>query len=255
FHGGEVVVDFGGLHPALYTLGLLDRARAAGALVAGGTPVTGIRSDGDGFTVATAAGAVRARDVIVATNGYSGPATPWMRRRVIPIGSQLIATEPLAPEVMARVMPKGRMMGDTRKLHHYFRPSPDGRRMVFGGRVTRSGLRATAQQLHGRMVGMFPQLDGVRVTHTWAGKVAFTFDTLPHIGVHGGVHYAMGYCGTGVAMATYLGHKAARRVLGAADAATAFDGLAFPTRPLYTGHPWFLPAALAVLGLRDRMGP
>jgi glycine/D-amino acid oxidase-like deaminating enzyme len=254
YFGGEIVGNFGGLHPAMYNLGLLDRVRQEGTTVAGRTTVTGIRRESDGFTVATSAGDVRAGDVIVATNGYSGASTRWLRRRVIPIGSQMIVTEPLASETMARLMPKNRMMGDSRRLHRYYRPSPDGRRLIFGGRVTNPDLRACGALLYRHMTDLFPVLSDVRITHTWSGNIAFTFDTLPHVGVHDGVHYAMGYCGTGVAMATYLGHKIAQRVLGSKDAPTAFDGLRFPTRPLYGGHPWFLPLAMFCYGLQDRLG-
>ncbi len=254
YHGGRVVHRDGGLHPALFHQGLLDRATAAGVVVAAGTPVTGVAREGGGVTVATGRGSLVARDVIIATNGYTGRATPYFRRRLVPLGSFIIATEPLATEVMARLMPKRRMLTDTKKILYYFRPSPDGRRILFGGRAAhgKCDLRASGARLRRFLIGVYPELEDVRITHSWTGNIAFTFDRLPHTGVHDGVHYAMGYCGSGVVMATYLGHKTAQRVLGEKDAATPLDGRAFPTMPLYGGVPWFLPLVGAYYRLADR---
>ena len=254
YHGGRVLPHDGGLHPALYHQGLLDRVLAAGAAVAAHTPVTGVVREREGFTVVTSRGRIAAREVIVATNGYTGKATPWFRRRLIPVGSFIIATEPVAPETMARLMPKRRMLTDTKKILYYFRPSPDGRRILFGGRAAygNAGLRVAARRLHGFMTGVYPELEGLRVTHSWTGNVAFAFDRLPHTGAHDGLHYAIGYCGSGVVMATYLGHKTAERVLGRADAGTPLTDRAFPTMPLYTGTPWFLPLVMLYYRLADR---
>ena len=91
------------------------------------------------------------------------------------------------------------------------------------------------------------------MSHCWDGFFGFSFDQLPHIGAHDGVHYALGYCGTGIPLGTYLGHKLALRVLGAAGAETAFDERRFPTIPLYTGEPWFLPALVRYYAFRDSL--
>ncbi len=91
------------------------------------------------------------------------------------------------------------------------------------------------------MRDVFPELAKTRITHAWTGNVAFTFDHLPHIGVEGGLHYAAGCQGSGVAMASWIGHQAALKIAGAANERVALDGLPFPTRPLYRGDPnWFL---------------
>jgi glycine/D-amino acid oxidase-like deaminating enzyme len=196
---------------------------------------------------------VRARDVIVATNGYTGTLTPWLRRRVIPIGSYIIATEPLDPEVMDRLFPTQKVVSDTRKVVYYYRPSPDRTRIVFGGRVTSgetSPLRSGGM-LRADLIGIFPELKDVRISHSWMGFVAYTFDELSHIGKHDGVHYAMGYCGSGVGMASYLGTRIGQQVLGLEEGRTALDGFRFQTRPLYSGKPWFLPMAVAYYRWRD----
>ena len=91
------------------------------------------------------------------------------------------------------------------------------------------------------MVQRFPQLAGVRVTHNWMGNLAFAFDHLPHMGEIDGIHYAMCCNGSGVAMLGWLGQQSARKMLGGGNQVNAFDGRPFPTKPLYTGNPWFLP--------------
>ena len=255
YHGGRIIPKNAGVHPALYHQGLLDRARGAGVTVAPRSPVTDIARGLDGFTVTTPRGRVRARDVIVASNGYTGPVTQDFRRRLIPIGSYMIATEPLPPETMRRLFPNNRMIADTKKVLYYFRPSPDRTRVLFGGRaaVWETDTKVSGRTLHRYLTGVFPDLADVKITHSWTGNVAFTFDRLPHAGVRDGIHFAMGYNGSGVAMATYLGHKTAQRILGKPEGRTAFDDLEFPAPAWYSGTPWFLPLVAAWYRLQDRI--
>jgi len=255
YFGGVVFENHASLDPGRFHQGLLERALAAGALVVPYCPVTGVGHSGPGFVVNTGRGVVRARDVVIATNGYTGAITPWLRRRVVPIGSYIIATEPLPPAVMDRLMPSERIVSDSRKVVHYYRPSPDRTRILFGGRVTSGETRARkgATLLHHNLVALFPELSRTRISHSWMGFVAYSFDTLAHVGRHDGVYYAMGYCGSGVSMASYLGTRIGQQVLGLAAGRTAFDGLRFPARPLYHGKPWFLPAAVSWYCLRDRL--
>jgi glycine/D-amino acid oxidase-like deaminating enzyme len=175
---------------------------------------------------------------------------------VIPIGSYIIATEPLDATVTARLIPKARVISDTRRIVVYYRLSPDRRRLVFGGRVAlmETDPRVTAPHLHAEMTAIFPELEKVRITHSWAGFVAYTFDTMPHLGKwRDGVHYAMGYCGSGVSLATYFGTRIGQKVLGLKEGRTALDEIEFPTRPFYTGIPWFLAPTLMWYRFRDRM--
>jgi glycine/D-amino acid oxidase-like deaminating enzyme len=254
YHGGAVYAQHAALDPARYHQGLLDRALAAGAEVAARCPATHIERDGTRFRVTTPSGVVSARNIIIATNGYTGALTPWFRRRVIPIGSYIIATEPLPPALMAQLMPKGRVVSDTRKLVYYYRPSPDRRRILFGGRVAykETDPKVSAPLLHAEMVRIFPELAATRITHSWVGFVAYTFDTMPHIGVEDGLHYAMGYCGSGVSLASYLGMRMGQQLLGLKEGRTALDGLTFETRPLYFGDPWFLGASIMYYRWADR---
>jgi glycine/D-amino acid oxidase-like deaminating enzyme len=248
YHGGLVYLQHAAVDPARYHRGLLDRVVAAGAVIVPDCQVEAIARQGRGFRVTTARGAVEAQNVIVATNGYTGKVTPWLRRRVIPIGSYIIATEPMPAETMARILPTDRMVTDTRRVIYYYRASPDRRRMLFGGRVSwnETDPRVSAPRLKREMVRLFPELADVRVSHSWMGFVAYTFDKLMHTGEHEGVHYAMGYCGSGVAMASYLGMKLGQKVLGRREGQTAFDGLTFQSRPYYFGYPWFLATSIGV---------
>lgn len=256
YHGGMVVEMAGALHPARYVRGLAAAAARAGAILQGGVRVSAITPEGDGFRIATPAGEVRARAVLSATNGYSlGGPNAWLARRLIPVGSYIIATEELPAATMRRLFPNARMISDSRRVLNYFRPDPDGTRVLWGGRASFSPTspEAAAPVLHRMMTEVFPELAGTRITHSWTGNVAFTFDFLPHIGVHDGVHFAAGCQGSGVAMQTWLGHQVALKMLGRANKPSAFDGLPFPTLPLYAGSPWFLPIVGEWYRLRDRI--
>jgi glycine/D-amino acid oxidase-like deaminating enzyme len=253
YYGGVILPRHGALHPARYHAGLLAQVKAAGAVIIDRCKALTITRETGGFKVETARGWIATRDVVIATNGYTSTLTPWLRRRVIPIGSYIIATEPLSLDLARSLVPKGRVVSDTRKVVYYYRLSPDGRRMVFGGQVASVGTnpRSSAPRLHAAMSNLFPELASARISHSWLGFVAYTFDELPHLGVVNGMHYAMGYCGSGVSLASYFGMRIGQRVLGAAEGLTALDDLSFQTRPLYTGNPWFLGAAVAYYQLRD----
>ncbi len=255
YFGGVVYPRHASLHPARFHQGLLAQALEAGITMVQHCAATAMSHDGSRFRVGTDRGPILARDVIVASNGYTGALSPWLRRRVIPIGSYIIATEPLEPDLVSRLIPRNRVVSDTRELVYYYRASPDRRRILFGGRVSlkESDPRRSAPRLHAEMARLFPELRETRISHSWVGKVAYTFDTLAHIGKHEGIHYAMGYCGSGISMASYLGMRLGQQVLGRGEGGTAFDGLGFETRPFYQGDPWFLAPSVAYYRWRDRL--
>ena len=255
YHGGVLIEPAGGLDPARFHAALRDRARAAGALLHGHAGVLRVSRSAAGFALETARGALQAAEVIVATNGYTGPLTPELQRRVVPVSSYIIATEELPLELTRRLSPNDRMFVDGNRLLAYFRLAPGGRRVLFGGRVSLRDVdeRQSALGLLRRMVRIWPELDGCRISHSWKGALAFTFDRLPHMGMSAGAHFAMGCNGSGVAMAAYLGHQLAQKLLGRTNRPCPFDGLDFPTRPLYHGRPWFLPAVGAWYRWRDAL--
>ena len=254
YFGGVVFPNHASINPGAYHRGLLNTVIAAGAHVTGRCHVDGLRRENDGFVLSTSKGQVRARDVILATNGYTTNLTPWLQRRVIPIGSYIISTEELPAELVNNLFPTNRIASDTCKVVYYFRTSPNRKRILFGGRVSarETDPLISGPLLYADMCRIFPDLKGYKISHSWSGTVAYTFDELAHTGVHNGVHYAMGFCGSGVSMAGYLGMRMGQKVLDQAAGQTAFDGLPFPTRPLYHGHPWFLPATVAYYRWRDR---
>jgi glycine/D-amino acid oxidase-like deaminating enzyme len=253
YYGGMVVERSANLHPALYYKGLLDACRARDVPVCARAPVTKITGRDSGWLVQTTRGAVRADEVVIATNGYTGDITPELKRRVVPLASHIIATEELPPDLAASLIPKRRTLSDTRRVLCYYRMSPDGRRMIFGGRARFTPVtpERSAPILHRFMTDRFPQLRGTRITHAWTGNVAFTLDALPHMGRQDGMHYLMGCNGSGVAMMTYLGWQTARKIAGVANRQSAFDTEEFPTHRLYSGNPWFLPAIGGWYRLRD----
>lgn len=259
YFGGAITPGFGGLQPAKLHSGVLAAARRAGVALHGNREAVEVARSptGAGMLVRLADGTVlKAGKVLIATNGYSGGLLPWVKRRVIPIATQMLATEELPPDLAHALVPNRRMVLDTRKLVLYFRLSPDGRRMVFGGRasITQTDPIQTLPRLYEMMLSVYPQLAGTRVSHAWSGTVAYTFDELPHLGEHDGIHYCMGYCGSGVSLSIYYGTRIGRKLAGLPGGETALDGLPFQTRPLYTGRPWFLPMAVAWYAMMDKLG-
>lgn len=254
YHGGAVLPGDACVHPGLYHQGLLDRVRSAGVAVVPFTKVVGLERERQRVVVNTERGEISAGDVIVATNGYTTEATPEYHPRIQPVGSAIIATEPLAPELIERIMPRGRVIGETRRVFYYYRACPERRRVLFGGRTSSVGNRpADFAHLYRGMLEIFPDLAGTKVTHCWTGYTGYTRDTLPHAGKHDGIHYAMGYCGSGVARASYLGRKLALKLLGDNDGKTAWDEHVFKPFLFPAATRALLPGAVAFMRLRDRL--
>ncbi len=255
YHGGVVYPRHGCLDPGRYHHGLLNCARAAGADLISHCAVRHIATPAAGqpIHITTTRGRISADHVIIATSGYTSGVTPWQRRRIIPIGSYVIATEALPAAQVARLIPSARVVTDTRRLVVYYRACPQGRRMIFGGRVSLREChpRHSAARLHGEMTRLFPALKSTRISHSWMGWVGYTFDKMPHFGVHRRLHYSMGYCGSGISLSCYLGMRTARKVLGHRDAATALERAPFPSRPYYRRRPWFLAPTLFYYRWRD----
>jgi glycine/D-amino acid oxidase-like deaminating enzyme len=254
WYGGMYTGEAGSIHPSLYHRGLVDLCIDAGVTLVAKNRVLGIVHE-DGFKrVVTERGAWRAREVVLATNGYTDALSPWHRRRLMPISSTVAASEPLGAEAVREILPKLCPVIDTRRVICYLRPAPDGESILFGGRArfTPLGPAESARILHAQLVEMFPRMRGIKVTHAWSGFMGFTFDFMPKIGMREGVHYALG-CngGCGIVMMSWLGRQVARKLLGGAPQPSAFEGLEFKTRPFYSGKPWFLPVVGNWWRLRD----
>lgn len=255
YHGALLIEDYGGLHPGKYHRALREAARARGAVLASHAPVLGIARDGAGFVLQTGRGSLRAREVVMGTNGYTDALVPALRRGVVPVQAYVIATAPLPPGMAARIVPHRRMMSDTQRDLFWMRPSPDGTRMIFGARpgVLEREPRRAAPRLHRMMCGVWPELREVPVDHCWTGNVGMTADYLPHMGTHDGVHYALGCNGSGVAMMSYLGYQTARKLLGRQNRPCAFEGTEMPALPALARGPWLVPLAAGWYRLRDRL--
>ncbi|WP_161594549.1 NAD(P)/FAD-dependent oxidoreductase [Marimonas lutisalis] len=244
--GGIYFPRHGAVQPRLAHDAMKARAMAAGVEICAECGVHGITPEGDGFRLSTEKGSTWARRVVWAGNGYTGRVMPWLARRIFRIPSFIIATEELAPGVIDRLAPGRRMMVETRARHSYFRPSPDGKRILFGGRAALVPIshEEAAKRLQRTMTEIWPEAAEWKLTHSWQGFVGFTFALTPHVGSHEGVHFAYGYCGNGVALSPWLGRKAALRAMGDSEGATAFAEMPVQSRFYHWGGwPWFMHLA------------
>jgi glycine/D-amino acid oxidase-like deaminating enzyme len=252
YHGGMVDEISAGVNPARYVAGLGCAAAKAGAEIHEKTRVNGLeratREGVSGWKVTTSRGVLWAKDVLVATSGYTSGVTPTLQKKIIPIGSFIIVTDVLRKELARELNPHGRMIYDSKNYLYYYRLTPD-RRLLFGGRAAffpenENTVRKSVRILRKGMISVYPQLRGVKVEFVWGGTLDFAFDIMPHAGRMDGMYFSVGYAGHGVAMATLLGKRMAEAILTGRDE-NPFAGIPFPGAPLgmYNGKPWFLPFA------------
>jgi len=251
--GGIVLPRIHLLDPHRYHAGLLSAALAAGVTVCEDTRLLSYRDEEAGLSLRTDRGTVGARHLVLATNGYTGGESPWLRRRLIPVKSWIVATEALSEATVKRIMPRNRSVSDTNSLLVYYRLSPDRKHLLFGGRPNYSdaSARNAAKKLQSYFVRLFPELRTAGLTHCWEGAIAYTFDHMAHIGAQGQIRYAGGYCGAGIVLGTWFGYHTAQAVVTGQPSASAFEQLSSPTRPFYYGRPWFLPIVQAWYQGRD----
>jgi glycine/D-amino acid oxidase-like deaminating enzyme len=260
YYGGIVDTASAGLNPARYVSGLGQAALNAGALIYENTRVENIERSSQngrpGFQIASSRDRIFADNVFIGTSGYTSSATPALRKKIIPIGSFIIATEPLPGALARELSPRNRVIYDSKHYLHYYRLTPDNR-MLFGGRAaffpeTKDTIRRSAAILRHGMIEVYPQLRETKIDYAWGGTLDFCFDTMPHAGQMDGIYFALGYAGHGVAMATYLGTKFAEQISsGVSD--NPYGDIPFPGAPLglYDGRPWFLPFAGAYYKVLD----
>ena len=248
YHGALLDECSGGLNPAQYVAGLAQAAEKAGASLHARARVIRLERTGNRFHVETERGMLRAEQVLVGTSGYTGNVTKKLQKKVIPIGSFIIATERLSDALVRELVPNGRMIFDSKHYLNYFRLWDN--RMIFGGRAaffpeTSGTVQRSADILRREMIQVYPQLKDVRIDYVWGGTLDFAFDMMTHTGEVDGIYYSLGYAGHGVAMATYLGRTVAESMLKGDIKQHPFNLVPFPTAPLglYNGFPWFLPLA------------
>lgn len=245
FHGGLVFPRSAHMHMGRFGVGLAEAAARAGAAIHENAAVTGLeRLKGQAHRVVTTRGTIEAGQVLLATGASRQGPFAWLRRRIVPVGSFIIATEPLSAELAASIMPTRRTATTTMNIGNYFRLTPDNR-LIFGGRA-RFALSSPASDaksgeiLKARMLELFPQLSATRIDYCWGGLVDMTADRLPRAGERDGLFYATGYSGHGTQMSVHMGQIMAR-VMGGDGAANPLAGLDWPVVPGHFGRPWFLP--------------
>ncbi len=248
YHGALVDDVSGGLNPAQFVTGLADAAEKAGANLCARARVNRLRRGENRFVLETERGALSAESILVATSGYTGNVTQKLQKKIIPIGSFIIATERLSDELAHELSPKNRMIFDFKYYLNYFRLWDN--RMIFGGRAAffpenKNTIAQSGEILRREMIQVYPQLKDVKVEYVWGGTLDFAFDQMTHVGELDGVHYSLGYAGHGVAMGTYLGKTVAEAMLNGNIKEHPFAKFDFPNAPLglYDGRPWFLPFA------------
>ena len=248
YHGGLLDEVSGGLNPAQYVTGLAGAAERAGATLHARARVNKIERSKELFVLETERGRLSAESVLVATSGYTGNATKNLQKKVIPVGSFIVATEKLSDDLVKELIPKGRMIFDFKHYLNYFRLWDN--RMIFGGRAaffpeTSNTIQRSAEILRREMIQVYPQLKDTKIEYVWGGTLDFTFDMMTHVGEVDGIYYSLGYAGHGVAMATYLGKTVAEAMLKGTIKEHPFASFSFPDAPLglYNGFPWFLPFA------------
>jgi glycine/D-amino acid oxidase-like deaminating enzyme len=260
YFGGMVDETSAGVNPARYVHGLAKAALRRGACLFDHAPVTRVARSSNGasgsFRIETPRGSLTAKEVLLASGAYTTAATPALRKKVIPIGSYIIATEILSDQLAAELSPRNRMIYDSKHFLHYYRLTPDNR-MLFGGRAaffpeSETTVRKSAELLRQGMVEVYPQLRDTKVEYVWGGTLDFAFDIMPHSGKIDGMHFAVGFAGHGVAAATWMGAKLASIIAGDPDD-NPFSQIAFPAAPvgLRSGNPWALPLAGAYYRILD----
>lgn len=246
YHGGILFPEHGAVHPAMYFQGMLNAVLRREIPVVSHCPALSFEKQGAKYRIETQRGTIHADKIILATNGYTSSPFGWFARRVFPLPSFLITTEVLSANLISELAPGRRMMVETRAQSSYFRISPDGSRLIFGGRaamVDIDPLKA-AKRLHRTMCQVWPALHDVKLSHVWTGNTGYSFAHIPHVGERDGIHFAMGYSGRGTVMAPFLGAKAGWQAVGDERGNTPYSKTKFAPRWFHPGgQPLFLQAS------------
>jgi len=255
FHGGLLQTSSAHLHVGKFGVGLAEAAARCGVRFYESAPVTGLeRQPGGAWRVTTPRGSLDAAQALVATGGSGSGPFGWFRRRIVPVGSFIVVTEPLDPARLDRLLPNRRNYVTSKNIGNYFRATADNR-LLFGGRArfAMSNVKSDRESGHilrDSLARAFPEFADVRIDYCWGGSVDMNADRLPRAGQHKGLYYSMGYSGHGVQMAVHMGQIMAD-VMAGNDHANPWGELTWPPIPGHFGKPWFLPAVGAYYRLLD----
>jgi glycine/D-amino acid oxidase-like deaminating enzyme len=230
YFGGQFYQDHGSVHPRKFHYGLLKLALKAGVKVFGNRPVIKVsqlsKLKQSGFDVVTSNSTIQCKQVLMATNGYTRPnLSKYLSRRVLPVPSFVITTVDIGKDKVKSLLPGGHCIVETRKRYCYYRPTPCGKRIMLGTRAAMHSISAeeALPTLRKMLIEIFPSLADVEISHCWTGFTGFSFSQLPNLSNNKGIYSALGYCGNGVAMAPYLGHMAAMKMLNPNQKVTVFE--------------------------------
>lgn len=259
YMGGMLIPDAATLNPAKYQFGLAKIAQKIGVKLLQRARMVDVRPNGSGLSVQVdSIGAIKTSHLLLATNAESGTFSENrllrnLARSLIAVPAFGVVSKPILPERLDGIIKGARIFGDTRKVLNYFALLPGGRRLIYSARA--GFLEGTTADKAGRIVAdfedRFPGIRGIGVDYFWSGRFVITGDLIPHTGSAGNVHWMVGCCGTGITMASYLGHKVARRILRANDAHTVFE-LPLPQMPSWRRHPGLFGATIRAYRVYDK---
>jgi glycine/D-amino acid oxidase-like deaminating enzyme len=254
FYGGLLQKHGGQMHMGKFAAGLATAAVRQGARLYEHAEVTAIAKDAGAYRIESKRGSLRANQVLIATGPSKHGPFAWYRRRLAPVGSFIIVTEPLPAEQLSRLLPNRRSYTTSRLMHNYFRVTSDSR-LLLGGRARFTASERPSDAKSGRILqanlaSIFPSLADARIDYCWGGLVDITADRLPRAGQHDGIYFSMGYSGHGTQMSTHMGQVMAEVMNGNA-AANPWRDFDWPAIPGHTGKPWFLPLVGAYYSIKD----
>lgn len=246
-----------GVHPARLSFGLARDLASGGVPLIDHCHVSSLEPSRGGMRATTTKGVVDAREVVLATNGYTtGQPSSKLSRLVVPIGSYIITTEPIGTGAADRIFPGGAMTYTKKRLLNYMRRTHDNRILLGGRRSlhTDLDLHQSAADLRRALVTFWPELEDVEISHVWGGKLGIPFDLIPHIGKVDGAWYALGYAGHGVGLSCQLGYELAGMLLDE-DPPSVYSKTKHDGRFYYSGkRAWFLTPASVLYRTLDRFG-
>jgi gamma-glutamylputrescine oxidase len=249
--GGIIDSRSGHLHPLKYTRGLARAAEAAGVRIFENTRALDYH-DGNEVMVHAPRGTLRCAHLVLCGNAYLGAVAPVLARRILAVGTYIIATQSLGEERARALLPSNAAIADINWILDYFRRSAD-HRILFGGRVSYSALEPPhlAESMRRRMVRVFPQIADVPVAYTWGGYLDITMSRAPDFGrLAPNVYYLQGFSGHGMSLAGLAGKLAAEAIAGTVERFDVFARL--PHRD-FPGGPWLRRPSLVLAMLYYRL--
>jgi glycine/D-amino acid oxidase-like deaminating enzyme len=255
FYGGLLQTTSAQMHVGKFGVRLAQAAARNGARIYESAAVSALeRLPSGAFRIRSARGVIDAAQVLIATGSTSSGPFGWFQRRLAPVGSFIVVTEPLEQAVLDRLLPGRRCYVTSKIIGNYFRTTPDNR-LLFGGRARFAMSNPRSDEKSGRILlatlsEVFPELSRIRIDYCWGGLVDMTADRLPRAGEHQGMYYSMGYSGHGVQMSVHMGEVMAD-VMDGRPEGNPWRQLDWPTIPGHFGKPWFLPLVGAYYRAQD----